>query len=112
MASNTARKSLGQAIQAVAGTDQDLYTVPALTDAVVSGLYITNQAATSATYIVKHRIAGAASATKQQLFSAVSLPPNTTDIVLQGYCLAASDVITVQASAVTVSWNLVGQENS
>ena len=112
MATTATRKLLGQAIQAVANTDQDLYTVPAATDTVVSCLIVTNQAATAATYMVKHRAAGAASATKQQLFSAVSLPPNSSDVICQGIVLQATDVLTVQASATTVSWNLYGQENS
>ncbi len=112
MATTAIRKNLGQAIQAVANTDQDLYTVPAATDAVISVLAICNQTNAPITYIVKHRKAGAASAVAQQLLSGVTLPGNTTDFVLQGVCLAATDVLTVQANSTSVSWNLYGQENS
>lgn len=109
----TALKVLGQVDTAISGanTDADLYTVPALTSTIVSTISVTNRGA-AATYIIKIRVAGAASNVKQQLASAVTLAANATDTWTVGITLATTDVITVQASTTTVTFQAFGQENT
>jgi hypothetical protein len=72
---------------------------------------VTNRSA-AATYTIKIRVAGAASAVKQQIASAIALAANATDIFTIGATLGVGDVITVQASTTTVSFNAFGQENT
>lgn len=109
----TVLKVLGQVDSATAGanTDGDLYTVPAATSTVVSSIVVANRS-TVATFIIKIRVAGAATNVKQQIASAVSLAANSTQVFTLGLTLAATDVITVQASTTSVTFQAFGQENT
>lgn len=104
-------KVLGQVDSATAGanTDGDLYTVPGATSTVVSSIVITNRS-TAATFIIKVRVAGAASNVKQQLYSGLTINANDTIVLTAGITLAATDVLTVQASTTSVTFQAFGVE--
>jgi hypothetical protein len=104
-------KVLGQSNPA-ATTATTLYTVPASTQAIVSTLTVTNQTATAGTYRISLRVAAAADNAKQYIAYDVSLPGNATDTLTLGVTLGAADVITVYASASTLSFNAFGSELS
>lgn len=100
---------LGQSNPAAA-TATTLYTVPASTSTIVSTLTVCNQAATAATYRVAVRPAGATLAAAHYLAYDVSAAGNDTIALTLGITLAATDVVTVQASTATMSFALFGVE--
>ena len=87
-----------------------LYTVPALTSAVVSSLVICNQSATDITFRLSIQIAAAADDPKQYLYYDLPLVANDTFVATIGVTLAASDVIKVYASSTSVSFSAFGVE--
>ncbi len=104
-----AKKVLGQAALA-ATTATDVYTVPAGKSAVVSTLALANRGTSAVMYRVAVRPAGAALGNAHYIAYDVSLPANTSDFVTIGITLAATDVVTVYASAATMSVSLFGDE--
>ncbi len=102
-------KPLGQGKIAVANTPQDLYTVPASTQAVSSNLQITNKNGTSQKVRVWHRAAGVAAADKHLKAYDVVVPANGT-ISLESMTMATTDKITVQADNTGVVFCLYGFE--
>jgi len=104
-------KVLGQVAPA-ATTATDLYTVPGATSTVVSTLLVCNRGATSATFRVSVRVAGAADATKQYLYYDVAIAKNDTFTATLGVSLAATDVITVYAGNANLSFSAFGQEKT
>jgi hypothetical protein len=108
----TTLKVLGQLDSATpgAGADGNLYTVPALTQAVVSSVVVCNRSS-AATFQIRVRVAGAAAADKQLIAKDVALAANTTMSFTLGLTLGAADVVTVQASTTGVSFSAFGQEN-
>ena len=105
----TTYKVLGQANPA-ATTPVGLYTVPSVTQTVVSTVTVCNQAATAATYRIAIRVAGAALAATQYVAYDVSLPANATDTLTLGLTLGAADIISVYASTATMSFSAFGSE--
>ena len=105
----TTYKVLGQSNPA-ATTLTTLYTVPASTATVISTITVANQAATAATYRIAVRIAAAGISAAQYLAYDVSLPANATDTLTLGVTVATTDVISVYASAATMSFNAFGSE--
>ena len=105
----TAYKVLGQSAPS-ATTATNLYTVPAATQTVSSSLTICNRAATSGTYRVAVRPAGATLANLHYIVYDAILPANSTDTVSIGATLAATDVVTVYASSADFSFSLFGSE--
>lgn len=105
----TAYKVLGQSAPS-ATTDTTLYTVPAATQAVVSTITVCNRAATSATYRIAVRPAGASIANQHYIAYDVNLNQNTTDTYTLGVTLEATDVITVRASSANMSFSAFGSE--
>lgn len=87
----------------------DLDTVPAATQAISSTLYVTNQNNKTEYYRIAIRVAGAA-LTNQFIAYDVPLAANTTVTWTTGISLAATDVITVQASSNLVNFTLTGSE--
>ena len=87
-----------------------LYTTPASTQTVVSTVTVCNQAASSATYRIAVRVAGASLTASQYVAYDVSLPANATDTLTLGLTLGAADVITVYASSATMSFSAFGSE--
>jgi hypothetical protein len=104
-------KVLGQSNPA-ATTATSLYTVPAATQAIISTVVVTNQAATAGTYRIAVRVAGAALAANQYIAYDVSLPANASDTLTLGLTLGAADVVTVYASSATFSFSAFGSELS
>jgi hypothetical protein len=105
----TTYKVLGQANPA-ATTAASLYTVPSVTQTVVSTITVCNQAATAATYRIAVRVNGAALAATQYVAYDVSLPANATDTLTLGLTLGAADIISVYASTATMSFSAFGSE--
>ena len=105
----TTYKVLGQSNPS-ATTATTLYTVPSVTQTVVSTVTVCNQAATAATYRIAIRVAGAALAATQYVAYDVSLPANATDTLTLGLTLGAADIITVYASTATMSFSAFGSE--
>jgi hypothetical protein len=107
----TVYKVLGQSNPA-ATTLTTLYTVPALTSAIISTLTAANLTTASVTYRIAIRPAGAAVANLHYLAYDVTLLPNTTQTMTLGITLAATDVVSVYASATGVAFHAYGSELS
>jgi glucose-6-phosphate dehydrogenase assembly protein OpcA len=105
-----AKKVLGQVIPS-ATTATTLYTVPSAKSAVISTLTICNQAATSATFRVAVRPAGATLATLHYVAYDVTVGASDTTALTLGITLATTDVVTVYASTATVSFHAYGDES-
>jgi hypothetical protein len=103
-------KVLGQVLPA-ANTPTTLYEAPAATSAVASTLTICNQGVTTA-FRVAVRPAGAALAPVHYIVYDSSVNTNDAVFLTLGVTLAATDVITVQASTANVSFSLFGQETT
>ena len=102
-------KVLGQ-VNPSATTATTLYTVPSSKSAVVSTITICNQAASSATFRVAIRPAGASLAALHYVAYDSTVAANDTTALTLGVTLATTDVITVYASSATVSFNAFGSE--
>jgi hypothetical protein len=100
-------KVLGQTVST--GSTVDLYTVPALTQTVVSTLTVANLTSTPGTFSAAVRVSGSTLENKHYIYRNVSLPANDTFAATFGITMAATDVVTV-ASSVSSSFNLFGQE--
>ena len=104
----TAYKVLGQSNPAAA-TNTDLYTVPAVTEAVVSTISVSNLG-TSGTFRIAIRPAGATIA--NQHYIAYDVPLNANDAITYtlGITLATTDVITVRASNTSFAFSAFGSQ--
>lgn len=102
-------KVLGQSAPS-STTATNLYTVPASTSAVISTLVVANRAATSATYRISIRPAGAAQANQHYIAYDVTVGGGDSTTLTLGLTIAATDVVTVYASTANISFNLFGSE--
>lgn len=100
-------KVLGQVLST--GSAQNLYTVPASTQTVVSTLTVANLTSQVGTFDVAVRVSGSAIENKHYIYKSITLPSNDTFAATFGITLATTDVITVNSS-VSASFNLFGQE--
>jgi hypothetical protein len=108
----TAYKVLGQ-VAPTATTETNLYTVPSATQAVVSSIAITNQAASSATFRIAIRpSADATTAAKHYLVYGTTVGAADTVVLTIGVTLAAGDKIQVYGSSATLSFSAYGSEIS
>lgn len=105
----TTYKVLGQ-VNPAATTNTDLYTVGAGKSAVVSTITVANQADTAATFRIAIRPAGAAIDPKHYIAYGTTVAANDSTAFTLGVTLAATDIVTVYASASTVSFNAFGSE--
>jgi hypothetical protein len=107
----TAYKVLGQSAPS-ATTNTDIYTVGAGKSAVISTITVANRAATSSTFRIAVRPAGAALA--NQHYVAYDVPISGTDTIALtlGITLAATDVLTVYAGTANFSFSVFGSEIS
>ena len=105
----TTYKVLGQSAPS-ATTNTDVYTVGSGKSAVVSTITVCNRAASSATYRIAIRVAGAAIANEDYIAYDSTVPGNDTISLTLGITLAATDVVTVYASTANLSVNLFGTE--
>lgn len=107
----TIYKVLGQSAPS-ATTATTLYTVPSATDAVVSTISVCNRAATSGTYRIAIRPAGATLANEHYIAYDSAITANNTTFITVGVTLDATDVITVYASSANMSFSAFGTEIS
>lgn len=107
----TIYKVLGQSAPS-ATTATTLYTVPSATDAVVSTISVCNRAATSGTYRIAIRPAGATLANEHYIAYDSTITANNTTFITVGVTLDATDVITVYASSANMSFSAFGTEIS
>jgi hypothetical protein len=106
----TAYKVLGQ-LDSAATTFETLYTVPASTSAVISSLNICNRTSGAKTVRIAVRKAGAVLAANQYLAYDFTIAANDAVALSLGITLAATDVVSVYASAVSsITWTLFGSE--
>jgi hypothetical protein len=102
-------KVLGQ-VATAATTATDLYTVPSVTEVVISTITICNRGATATTYRVAVRPNAEALATKHYIAYDVTIQANQTDTLTLGITLDAADVVTVYAGSANVTFNAYGTE--
>jgi len=104
----TTYKVLGQSNPA-ATTDTTLYTVPALTETVVSTITVANLG-TTGTFRVAVRPAGASIANQHYVVYDATLNANDSITLTLGITLDATDVITVRASNTSFAFQAFGSE--
>jgi hypothetical protein len=107
----TTYKVLGQ-INPSATTATTLYTAPSATSAVISTIVICNQTASTATYRVAVRPAGATLAALHYVAYDVPVAASDSTALTLGITLATTDIITVYASTATLSFAAFGSEIS
>lgn len=105
----TTYKNLGQSAPA-ATTPTDLYTVPALTQAVASSFIVCNRGNTATTFRLSRSVGGGATANKDYLYYDVTIPANDTFIATIGLTLGAADKVRVYAGNGNLSFSLDGME--
>jgi len=93
-----------------ATTATTLYTVPASTSTVISTITVCNQAASAGTYRIAVRPAGASLTASQYVAYDIAIAANDTTALTLGITLATTDVVTVYASASTMSFAAFGSE--
>jgi hypothetical protein len=104
----TTYKILGQL--APASTSGDLYTVPALTQTVVSTINVVNTGTTDSTVSIAVRKDGAAIATNQYIVSGLILNAKVTLAYTSGLTIDAADVITVSSTNNDCAFSAFGTE--
>lgn len=95
-----------------ATTNTDVYTVGSGKSAVISTITVCNRAASSATYRIAIRVAGATLANEDYIAYDATVTANDTISLTLGVTLAATDVVTVYASTANFSFNIFGSEIS
>ena len=105
----TTYKVLGQSNPS-ATTLTTLYTVPSATQAVVSSIVIANLAASSATFRIAVRPAGASIANSQYIAYDITVGASDSTVLTLGLTLGATDVLSVYASTSTVTFSAYGSE--
>ena len=102
---------LGQ-VDPLAATLTDGYTVPALTEAIVSSITIANRSAVATTFRISVAVAGAVDSNEQYIAYDVAIGANEMKSLTLGLTLAATDVVRVLATLATVSFNIFGVEKT
>jgi hypothetical protein len=104
-------KVLGQSSPS-ATTLTDIYTVPALKQAVISTITVCNRAASISTFRISVAPAGAADANSQYLYYDLSISENNSFAATIGITLNTTDVVRVYSSSTNLSFSLFGTEIS
>lgn len=107
----TVYKVLGQSAPS-ATTATTLYTVPSATSAVISTIVISNRAATSDTFRIAIRPAGAALANQHYIAYDVTIAGGDSTALTLGLTLATTDVVTVYAGTANLTFSAYGSEIS
>jgi len=102
---------LGQ-LDPAAATAEDLYTVPASTEAIVSTITVANRSATATSFRLSIAIADELEDDKQYIAYDVAIEGNEAKSFTLGIGLAATDVIRVYATLATLSFSAFGVEKS
>jgi hypothetical protein len=105
----TTYKVLGQ-VNPTAATATTLYTVPALTQTVVSTISVCNLTAAELLFRIAIRPAGETLAAKHYIAYDAKVAGNDTTFITIGATLGAGDVITVYESAADITFNAYGSE--
>ena len=105
----TIYKVLGQSAPA-ATTNTNLYTVPSLTNAVISSIVVASRVGTAAAFRIAIRPGGAAIADQHYIAYDVTVGAGDSTTLTLGITLAATDIITVYASNSSLSFNVFGSE--
>jgi glucose-6-phosphate dehydrogenase assembly protein OpcA len=105
----TTYKVLGQVTPA-ATTATTLYTVPSSTQTVVSTISIANRSASEVAFRIAIRPAGETLANKHYIAYDAKVTGNDTTFITVGATLGATDVITVYAATVDLSFSAFGSE--
>lgn len=106
-----AYKVLGQSAPS-ATTATDVYTVPSVTEAVVSTVVIANRAGTIGTFRLSVRPDGATQTDAMYLAYDTGLAANDSVALTLGVTMDAGDVLTVYCSSADMSVNVFGTEIS
>ena len=106
-----AKKVLGQ-VNPSATTLTTLYTVPSAKESVVSSISVANLTATSATFRLAVRPAGASISNEHYLGYDITVGASDTTIITVGLTLATTDVLSVYASTADVAFQAFGDEAS
>ena len=104
----TTYKVLGQL--APASTSGDLYTVPSVTQTVVSTINVVNTGTTDSTISIAVRKDGASIATNQYIVSGLILNAKVTFAYTSGLTMDAADVITVSSTNNDCAFSAFGSE--
>ena len=107
----TTYKVLGQSNPS-ATTLTTLYTVPAATSAVVSTIAVANLSASSVTYRIAIRPAGASIANSHYVAYDATLEANSNHSYTLGVTLATTDVVSVYGSNTSLAFSAFGSEIS
>jgi hypothetical protein len=107
----TVYKVLGQSNPS-ATTATTLYTVPSATSAILSTVTVCNQAATSGSFRIAVRPAGATLAAQHYVAYDIAIAANDTTCLTLGITLATTDVVTIYAGTATMSFAAFGSEIS
>lgn len=102
-------KVLGQSNLAGA-TASALYVAPPATSAIVSTLFICNQASSSASFRVAIRPGGVALNSKNYLYYDSPILANDGISITAGIALSATDALTVYGSTASLSFTATGVE--
>ena len=102
-------KILGQ-VAPSATTETALYTVPALTSAVVSTLVICNRGGTATTARVSVSAGGGATANKDYIIYDLAIPANEQYMATVGITMATTDRMRVYAGNGNLSFSVFGSE--
>jgi hypothetical protein len=105
----TVYKVLGQSAPS-ATTNDNVYTVPSSTSAVVSTIVVANRVASSATYRIAVRPAGATIANQHYIAYDITVGASDSTTLTLGITLAATDVITVYGSTANLTFSVFGSE--
>jgi hypothetical protein len=105
----TTYKVLGQ-VAPSAATATTLYTVPALTQAVVSTIVICNRVVTNDIFRIAIRVGGSALSSEEYVAYDVVVGGSDSTALTLGITLGAGDIITVYAGTANLSFNAFGSE--
>ena len=93
-------------LKPVITTLEDLYTVPADTQAIVSNFHVCNLGVTDATVRIAVRKGGAAIADEHYVFNDITIAGKDTVQLGDGITLGATDVVSVYSSSGEVVFNM------
>jgi hypothetical protein len=105
----TSYKVLGQSAPLTANSS-NLYTVPALTEAVISTITVANRGTENTSYRISVRPNGATLDNTHYVAYDVAIDRNSTQALTFGLTLDAGDVITVYANSSNITFSAFGTE--
>jgi len=102
-------KTLGQS-KPSAATLTAIYTVPAVTSAIISTITVCNQSAVATSFRISIAPAGAADTASQYVYYDIPIAGNDTFAITAGFGLATTSVIRVYNTLATLSFVVTGVE--